>query len=819
MPRFGFQFARVAAIALALVIANMTPVLPDCCVRAQAADIKGIAQYVETIKRALPPGWRVDKVQSGSTPSDWYTQDDKAGQLLVVSKTKPPADATPVKIWILPPDWIGIRKLPNQAPHFLYWEGVLGCPKYKLITTGGDYHFHNFLQDKLRPDDIRTTSIVNGGDWVSGKIFGPKLKFADETATKLVQAHCQTPAQLKEAAHSLIVLGVPAKSVFLKAAQDGSDSFFVGALGYMQGPECKAALLQILTNPRATDSARKSSIYALEHKLGTFDATMVPALVTALSLTHDDEALSTIARALGHTRCKDAGPALLTCFRSIKSDYFKLTVAQALSAVRYIEALPELQALDRRLFRDAPLPETPGPKNVTISDMPGSSPMDSAHLAVLRMVGNWGKAGHMMRIHVEAPENAVLGKSMPLVIYIENIGSQSFSSWNEPGKGLSLNGVPVFSQGFSNMYEGLTADVQPGSVFALYYDLSKDIVLPGPHVVKYSVGDAESNAAGFFVGMKEPRPTEKYRPQLDRINQMLKLAPKDAKACAKRARIYAAMKLWQKSAEDYETALGLIDAGDPNTVVWSKELALVQEQDNYHAQAGKSWANAQHAQRTIAWRQYIQSHIEDTTGYLTSQSAECLPRNYNLLAHYYLLAGQPARALVDADRAIAADPRCSNWRVARGQINNALGHYHQAIADLSELSSLPDAFNNRAYSYLMLKQYDKALADCNKAFSEAKECGYSTDVLLEIYDHRGLVYTALGRCAEAIADFTKGLALKRVGFIDEEEYAMLRARMQFHRGQAYDKKGNHDLAERDRTEAYVNGYPVEMSGRAFPLTR
>jgi hypothetical protein len=227
------------------------------------------------------------------------------------------------------------------------------------------------------------------------------------------------------------------------------------------------------------------------------DAQTGAALLAGLKLTENEEVKGTIAKALARARYKPAGPALLDAFRSIKNDFFRLEMAQALAAVGYTEAIPDLKAFERRLFRDSPVQAVSGIKMASISEMPGASPTQGVSLALIRLAGDWGKPGRTMRIHLVPPEMAVIGKTMPLTIYIENIGQQPFQSWNSPGTGFFIDGKPRSEEAFLD--EGLTYSVLPGGVHAIYYDLATDIQSLGAHTVRYVVGDAESNVVSFVV--------------------------------------------------------------------------------------------------------------------------------------------------------------------------------------------------------------------------------------------------------------------------------------------------------------------------------
>ena len=113
---------------------------------------------------------------------------------------------------------------------------------------------------------ITTPSLVNSGYPLGMEIFGSKLQVANQTAEGLVKEHCTTKAQLAEAAHSLIVLGVPAKSVIKRAATEMPDGFFSSALGLLGGSDSIDTLCQLVADPRTNDDARKKAAMSLQAK-------------------------------------------------------------------------------------------------------------------------------------------------------------------------------------------------------------------------------------------------------------------------------------------------------------------------------------------------------------------------------------------------------------------------------------------------------------------------------------------------------------------------------------------------------------------------
>src|SRR5438445_54573 len=94
------------------------------------------AKYTKAVVAILPEGWAVTRTQTGTTPPDWHTDASKAGFLVEGGNGK-----HSFSVWFLPPDWIGIRRLPNAAPRTCYWEGILAEDDYLTISACSDETF------------------------------------------------------------------------------------------------------------------------------------------------------------------------------------------------------------------------------------------------------------------------------------------------------------------------------------------------------------------------------------------------------------------------------------------------------------------------------------------------------------------------------------------------------------------------------------------------------------------------------------------------------------------------------------------------------
>ena len=190
--------------------------------------------------------------------------------------------------------------------------------------------------------------------------------------------------------------------------------------------------------------------------------------------------------------------------------------------------------------------------------------------------------------------------------------------------------------------------------------------------------------------------------------------------------------------------------------------------------------------------------------------------------------GDRQGALRDLEEALQADPRNFWAYVARGFIRMQMENYQSAIADATQAIELnpgnPDnwsPYNIRGMAHLLLKQYEAAAQDWDKArqFKLPREFLH-----VNLYS-RGDALRLAGDLPGAIAECTKSLQL----FPTPEAYD--------NRGMAYSQKGDKDLALADfrsaargfgTREDYVNldtviqrllGLQAEMAGVGLPAPR
>jgi hypothetical protein len=454
------------------------------------------AGLAQAVRKALPQGWAVTGTTPAATPPDWHTDSLKAG--FAVSGRNGPQTFT---IYFLPADWIGIRKVPNAAPRHTYWEGILVGDGLVTITASSDLWFHEGFQ---RNSPWRSTpSLTNGGFWRTQQVFFGRRKAIDATALALVHQHCRTPAEFAEAAHSLVVLGVPAKSVFLRAAREvegmGKD-LFCSALGRIGGADAVDAICDVLADPRVPDHQRMYAAMALGHQ--AVGPGVLPALRAAARQMKSWEPMTKVLAALTVRGDARAAPDLLVAFGRAEDDMIKAEIAHALAGLRCREALPVVRRFADDLKRRA------------VTDKKIRWLARWGDLAVLRFTGDGGGVpGPNARYFLLPPDELKVGEAMTLRIVAENISNQWQHDEHDPELGLVVDGRqvkvpnppppgggPVLVLGGGLM---VPPQLGPGMVKTVTYDLSRVIKTPGRHTVQYSTPAAKSAVITIFVTASE----------------------------------------------------------------------------------------------------------------------------------------------------------------------------------------------------------------------------------------------------------------------------------------------------------------------------
>jgi hypothetical protein len=473
------------ALGLALSLAAGLPVQrgPDLSDRAVQADL------TRQLKAALPRGWVVTGTAAAVTPPDWHSDEPRAG---FVVKGKNGTDT--FTVYFLPRNWVGIRKVPNTAPRQTYWEGILTDGSVLTITSSTDLQFP--LQFEKASPWRSTPSIVNGGFDEAQRVFRGRRARVDSAAAALVRRHCKTPAEFAEAAHSLVVLGVPARSVFLRAVREVVDpekELFCSALGHFDGSDVIDALCTVIADPRIRDYTRKYAVYALRGRTGP---KVVSALRAASCQITSQETMDVVLRALT-VRCDtEATPDLLTAFGRTRDDGIKVQVAHALAGIRGRDALPALE----RYAADC--------KRRSLTDPKLQWTAQWAQLAVRRFGDDGDVPGEAVRYFLLPPDQTRLGRKMNLTIVVANTSNEWQFEEREPELALLVDDrrvkMPPPPPAGQIFFFGRIPQptLGPGLLQTMTYDLASVIKTSGSHTVQYVRGNARS--APITVKVVEP---------------------------------------------------------------------------------------------------------------------------------------------------------------------------------------------------------------------------------------------------------------------------------------------------------------------------
>jgi hypothetical protein len=427
-------------------------------------------RLAERVRKTLPSDWTVTPGELGRVPDGWHSLD--ARSFAVEGRRGDRVFRT----WFLPRDWIGIRQ-PGPGPaRTVYWEGVLMDQQYKSITVADQVEVHQ----AVRAMGMQTPSLINSG-WASGiALFTDRLADVDERAQELVRRFCSTRACGDEAARSLIVLGVPAKTLTLDCAEHSAgqaQEFCASALGYWGGPESVRVLSAVVSSPGTSSRARRSSAFSLG-RIG--DTSAGPALRQALQATStaDRETAGMIADAIGRMRYQPAAPDILARL-AMESDgdqhHFYL---RALGNLKYRPAVPAIEKLSEttnvsaewivRRGNDSWLPEW----------------------ALLRIRETWGEPAQGIRLLLLAPESPSVSGRIQVAALVENVGDTDLvvrgtsGVWIIDGKEYP-NLEPVKLDG------NMTLAVDGVDVRSV--DLSRVLSTRGTHSVRYRLVGATSN--------------------------------------------------------------------------------------------------------------------------------------------------------------------------------------------------------------------------------------------------------------------------------------------------------------------------------------
>jgi len=429
-------------------------------------------QIVRRLRTVLPPGWRITATALNRTPDDWYTLDNrgfeidgKNGELVFHT-------------WFLPRDWLGIRQVRANRLRLVYWEGVLMDRDFKAITNTDQVP----VQQAIQRLDMSTPSLVNGGWHEAQTLFGDRIPEIDSRAQSLVNRFCNDRPCKDEAAYSLIVLGIPARTVTLDCgehATEDAQGFCVSALGYFGGRDSVRVLGDLISNPLTSSGVQKYAAMSLN---SIADVSSGPALLRALSVISSPEATEQVVEALGRIRYELAAPAILSRMQEEAPDAPQQAYyARALASLHYQPAVPIIEKLCKNpTFYGGWLL-----KEQQVQYL-GWVP----EIALMRLTASWGTPSDGIRLLL-LPSESPTPRQIQVIAVIENVGDHDLDILGPPGGNVIVDGTR-YERSDPAIMDGNTAlrvnDVAPHAI-----DLSSLITSGGTHYVEYQLRAAKSN--------------------------------------------------------------------------------------------------------------------------------------------------------------------------------------------------------------------------------------------------------------------------------------------------------------------------------------
>lgn len=458
---------RTTIVAIAMVVAA----LPGHTQAVPWISPDDQTQLIEVLRAKLPAGWALTSAGIGTLPDDWRSRDRRTFQVDGKNGERS------FSVWFMPVDWIGVRR-PHPTLNGVYWEGVLANSTYKSITAG-ERSIHNAVMATA----MNTPSLVNGGWDRSIKTFGNRLDEIDAETQALVREFCTTRECIDEAAVSLIVLGVPARSLSRDCAEHSigrAQEYCAGVLGYWGERENVPLLNALVARATIPAGVRGGAAFSLERLA---DPSSGPALQQALQATPATDELTTalILDAISRIHDTSAGPQLVKRLNAEKNVYTQARLAKTLADVRYAEAAPDIE----RVCSTTAITSGWIAANTTHLEQDSLPEM-----ALLRLTGAWGAPSSQIRVLVMPPDTLTVGGRIEVATVIENVGIRNMPMlrntsgvWVIDGKDYPDMDRPMFEGNMSVDVNGL--DVR-------MVDLSRAISTPGRHSISYRLLGAAS---------------------------------------------------------------------------------------------------------------------------------------------------------------------------------------------------------------------------------------------------------------------------------------------------------------------------------------
>jgi hypothetical protein len=432
-------------------------------------------EAADAVRAALPAGWSVLRTVRSSVPDGWVTGDG-GGTMVEGWKGE-----VRFRVWFLPRDWIGICPRSAEQVWRRHAFGVQLGERWKCIVLCDDGELVRTLGRGLG----QTASFINSGAHLAMELFGADLAAVDAKARALVEAHCILETDRIGAVDSLLLLGVPAPSLFREEALRGygeTAGRCASALCEFPGRETVEVLSRVVAE-KGNDEVVKPAAMALEFLA---DRAAGPALMRALRRVRWSEAAEHVTGALERIRWTEAAPLVLRRMEGSDSPFEKARYAKALASFRYEPALPEIRKLAGEIAFTSEWIRGEA-RSTYLGWVPG--------VALLRMTGPWGEPVGGLRMCLLAPETVEPGKKPEIALVLENVGDEDRCVIEDlEGKAI-VDGEP-FEQIFG--WDGF-AELRVNEVWVWTLLLPESAAEPGKHRIRFESGEARSNEIEVVV--------------------------------------------------------------------------------------------------------------------------------------------------------------------------------------------------------------------------------------------------------------------------------------------------------------------------------
>lgn len=428
-------------------------------------------QILHRLRDVLPPGSVITATYLDRTPDDWCTVDSRGFEIDGQNGEHN------FRIWFLPRDWIAVRRVATSRARLVYWEGVLLGPEYKTITDTDSVPVYEAIQKS----GMSTPSLINSGWRTAQEVYKDRLPEVAEQVESLMTRCCKDDPSRGEAAYSLIVLGVPAKSVTLDCAEHATgraQEFCVSALGFWKGQDSLPVLERVISNPATSPRVQNYAAISMDW-IG--DPSAGPALLKSLPNVAHPVAAAHVAAALEAIHYAPAAPEILAQLGKESDPFYQVYYAKALATLRYQPAVASIRKLCKTTHFTAEW----------ISAKQQETYLGwVAEIALMRLTEPWGPPSNGLRLLLLPPDNPRLPAPINVVVIIENVGDRDLNILDTPGE-VIVDGKTYLHRETLDA-EGSIA-LRVNDVAVRWIGLTGLITDPGLHKVEYRLENATSN--------------------------------------------------------------------------------------------------------------------------------------------------------------------------------------------------------------------------------------------------------------------------------------------------------------------------------------